>query len=290
MIQSMTGFGKAEVDFPGKKIVIEIKSLNSKQFDVNTRIPIAYREKDIEIRNMLSQGVERGKIDFIITLDTMDKSGSSAINQTIVKNYYEDIKELSEKLNIALPSDWFSVILRLPEAIKTEITELDEKEWEIVKQGIEKAVYSLNEFRKQEGFMLETVFIDKINKIEQLLKDIDLYETERVEKIKFRIQEGLAKSEANAYDENRFEQEMIFYIERLDINEEKSRLGNHLKYFIETLKSEKSQGRKLGFIAQEIGREINTLGSKSNHALMQKLVVQMKDELEQIKEQVFNVL
>jgi len=290
MIQSMTGFGKAEVDFPGKKVTIEIKSLNSKQLDVSTRIPSIYREKDVEIRNMISHGVERGKVDFIITLDAMDKSGSSAINQAVVKNYYEEIKDLSEKLNIALPSDWFSIILRLPEAIKTEITELDEKEWEAVKQAIEKAIYSLNEFRKQEGLMLETVFIDKIGKIERHLKEVDLYETERVEKIKFRIHDGLTNSDSGSYDENRFEQELIYYIERLDINEEKSRLSNHLKYFVETLKSEKSQGRKLGFIVQEMGREINTLGSKSNHAIMQKLVVQMKDELEQIKEQIFNVL
>ena len=286
----MTGFGKAEVNFPGKKITIEIKSLNSKQLDVNTRIPAAYREKDIEIRNILSHGVERGKVDFTITMDAMDKSGSCAINQAVVKNYYEEIKDLSEKLNIALPSEWFSIILRLPEAIKTEITDLDEKEWEVVRHAIEKAIHSLNEFRKQEGRMLETVFNDKIGKIEQLLKEIDLYETERIEKIKFRIQDGLIQTESGIYDENRFEQELIYYIERLDINEEKSRLSNHLKYFIETLKSEKSQGRKLGFIVQEMGREINTLGSKSNHALMQKLVVQMKDELEQIKEQIFNVL
>ena len=290
MIQSMTGFGKAEVDFPGKKITIEIKSLNSKQLDISTRIPVAYREKDIEIRNILSQGVERGKVDFIITLDAMDKSLSCAINQHVVRNYYEEIKELSGKLNIALPSDWFSIILRLPDAIKTEITELDEREWIAVKQAIEKALHSLNEFRKQEGLMLETVFVDKINKIEGLLKEIDVYETERVEKVKFRIQDNLTQMESGSYDENRFEQELIYYIERLDISEEKSRLSNHLKYFVETLKSEKSQGRKLGFIAQEIGREINTLGSKSNHALMQKLVVQMKDELEQIKEQIFNVL
>jgi uncharacterized protein (TIGR00255 family) len=290
MIQSMTGFGKAEADFPGKKITIEIKSLNSKQLDVNTRIPTAYREKDIEIRNILAQGVERGKVDFIITLDAIDKSVSSTINQTVVKNYCEEIKDLSGKMNIALPSEWFSIILRLPEAIKTEATELDEKEWEAVKRAIEKAMNSLCEFRKQEGLMLENVFIKKIDKIEQLLKEIEQYEPERVQKIKFRIQEGLAKVDSSTYDGNRFEQELIYYIERMDISEEKSRLSNHLKYFVETLRSEKSQGRKLGFIVQEIGREINTLGSKSNHALMQKIVVEMKDELEQIKEQIFNVL
>ncbi|GHT61426.1 hypothetical protein FACS189451_03430 [Bacteroidia bacterium] len=286
----MTGFGKAEVDFPGKKITIEIKSLNSKQLDINTRIPAAYREKDVEIRSKISQGIERGKVDFIITLDAIDKSVSSAINQTVVKNYYEEIRDLSENLNIALPSEWFSVILRLPEAIKTEITELDEKEWEAVSKGVEKAMNSLSKFREQEGLMLENVFIVKIENINRLLKEIDQYETERVEKIKSRILENLAKVDSGSYDENRFEQELIYYLERLDINEEKSRLSNHLKYFVETLRNEKSQGRKLGFIVQEMGREINTLGSKSNHALMQKIVVQMKDELEQMKEQIFNVL
>lgn len=290
MIQSMTGFGKAEVVFSGKKITVEIKSLNSKQLDMNTRIPVAYREKDVEIRNILSQEVERGKVEFIITLDTIDKSVLSAINQAVVKSYYEEIKDLSEKLGIALPSEWFSVILRLPEVIRTEITELDEKEWQAVKQAIYKAINSIREFRKQEGLMLENVFIAKIGNINRLLKEIETYETERVEKIKSRITENLAVIDPGSYDENRFEQELIYYIERLDINEEKMRLNNHLKYFVETLRSEKNQGRKLGFIVQEIGREINTLGSKSNHALMQRIVVQMKDELEQIKEQIFNVL
>lgn len=290
MIQSMTGFGKAEVDFQGKKITVEIKSLNCRQLDVSTRIPTAYREKDIEIRNMISKGIERGKVDLIITLDAIDKSVPNAINQTVVKNYYEEIKDLSEKLNIALPAEWFSIILRLPDAIKTEITGLDEKEWAAVKQAVERAIVSLNEFRKQEGLMLENVFIAKIENIDMLLKEIDRYEPERIEKIKGRIRENLAKSDCGTYDENRFEQELIYYVERLDINEEKSRLSNHLKYFVETLKNEKSQGRKLGFIVQEIGREINTLGSKSNHALIQKIVVQMKDELEQMKEQIFNVL
>ena len=290
MIQSMTGFGKAEVDFQKKKITVEIKSLNSRQLDVSTRIPTAYRGKDIEIRNMISKGIERGKVDLIITLDAIDKSVLNAINQTVVKNYYEEIKDLSEKLNIALPAEWFSIILRLPDAIKTEITGLDEKEWAAVKQAVERAIVSLNEFRKQEGLMLENVFIAKIENIDILLKKIDMYEPSRIEKIKGRIRENLAKSDSGAYDENRFEQELIYYVERLDINEEKLRLSNHLKYFVETLKNEKSQGRKLGFIVQEIGREINTLGSKSNHALIQKIVVQMKDELEQIKEQIFNVL
>jgi uncharacterized protein (TIGR00255 family) len=290
MIQSMTGFGKAETDFPGKKITIEIKSLNSKQLDVNTRIPFAYREKDIEIRNMIAQGIERGKVELTIAPTVVDKPVSGTINRAAVKIYYEEIKNLSEQLNIALPAEWFSVLLRLPDTIKTEITEPDEQEWAAVKQAIEKAIASLSEFRRQEGIMLENVFIAKIENIDLLLKEIDQYETERIEKIKGRIRENLAKSDAGQYDETRFEHELIYYIERLDINEEKSRLNNHLKYFVETLHSEKSQGKKLGFIIQEIGREVNTLGSKSNHALIQKIVVQMKDELEQMKEQIFNVL
>jgi uncharacterized protein (TIGR00255 family) len=290
MVQSMTGFGKAEIEFSNKKIVIEIKSLNSKQLDTNLRIPNTYREKDIEIRNLLSQSAERGKVELSIITDTSDKT-TNVINQTVVKNYYEEIKKITEELHVDVPEHWLSTVLRLPDAIKTDTSELDEKEWKVILQGIKKALASLNEFRAQEGLMLENVFKTKIGNIEELFKEIEIYEPERIEHIKTRIQESFLKSETvRQYDENRFEQELIFYIDRLDINEEKSRLSNHLKYFIETLENERNQGRKLGFIAQEIGREINTLGSKSNHAAMQKIVVQMKDELEQIKEQILNVL
>lgn len=290
MTQSMTGFGKATVEFPSKKINIEIRSLNSKQLDLNTRIPSVYREKEVEIRTILSQTIERGKVDFIIYIEQTNASISSQINLGAIESYYAQIKDAAEKLGITPPEDWFSIILRLPETIKTDVSELDEKEWNAVKNAIGEALKSFNEFRKQEGAMLENIFINKINTIEELSKKIEKYEPERIEHIKSKIQDASKKLELTMFDENRFEQELIFYIEKLDINEEKTRLNNHLKYFLETIKTEKSQGRKLGFIVQEIGREINTLGSKSNHAEMQKIVVQMKDELEQIKEQVLNVL
>jgi uncharacterized protein (TIGR00255 family) len=290
MIQSMTGFGKAIVELPGKKISIEIKSLNSKQLDLNVRTPNIYREKELEIRTILSQTIERGKVDFYITLEHSGGVIPSLINQTVVENYYEQIKEIAVKLNVTIPSDWFSVLLRLPETIKTDLSEWDENEWIAVKKTIFQALDAFNEFRDQEGRMLEKIFTSKIDNIKNLLTEIEKYEQERILHIKTKIQEAIKKLEITNYDENRFEQEMIYYIEKLDINEEKTRLGNHLKYFIETMNKEKRQGRKMGFIVQEMGREINTLGSKSYQAEMQKAVVQMKDELEQIKEQILNVL
>lgn len=290
MIQSMTGFGKAVIELPCKKISVEIKSLNGKQLDLNTKIPSIYREKEIEIRTLLSQTIERGKVDFFISIDQGDTAISSKINAGAIKNYYEQIKELSDKLNLEIPSDCLSAILRLPEAIKTETIEADENEWKTIKDAISEALKAIIAFRTQEGEMLEKVLKNKIKAIVNLLQEIEIYDSERVEKIKTRMAETLKKTEIVSYDENRFEQEMIYYIERLDISEEKARLGNHLSYFLETMETEKNQGRKLGFIIQEIGREINTLGSKSNHAEMQKLVVRMKDELEQMKEQILNVL
>jgi uncharacterized protein (TIGR00255 family) len=290
MIQSMTGFGKTTAELPSKKISVEIKSLNSKQLDLSTRIPNAYRDKEIEIRNLLSQTIERGKVDFAIYFENVDTSISTRINLGAIETYYKQIKETAEKLHLDVPSDWFSVMLRLPEAIKTELGELDDSEWKAVKNTILTALKSFTAFRTQEGAMLEKVFRAKIEAIANLLQDIEKYDAERIEKIKTRLSESVKKLDIPSYDENRFEQEMIYYIERLDVNEEKSRLNNHLKYFLETMDTEKSQGRKLGFITQEMGREINTLGSKSNHAEMQKIVVQMKDELEQIKEQILNVL
>jgi uncharacterized protein (TIGR00255 family) len=290
MIQSMTGFGKAITELSNKKISVEIKSLNSKQLDLTAKISSIYREKEIEIRNILSQTIERGKIDFFITIEQADATNSSKINPVIIENYYEQIKEISNKLNIERPSDCLSVILRLPDAIKTETIELDENEWVTVKNTISEALKAFVAFRVQEGKMLEKVFKNKIEAILTLLQEIEIYDAERIEKIKTRMIETLKKTEIASYDENRFEQELIYYIERLDVSEEKTRLGNHLNYFLETMETEKSQGRKLGFITQEIGREINTLGSKSNHAEMQKIVVQMKDELEQVKEQILNVL
>jgi len=289
MILSMTGYGKAETEFQNKKITVEIKSLNSKQFDINLRIPPAYRDKEIDIRSKLLQTIERGKVDFTILIDFSDKSRPNTINGKAIESYYQEIKEIAQVLKINEPADWFSVLFRLPETIKSEVNELDDEEWTIVKQTIDDALTAFVQFRIQEGEMLEKVFIEKIQNISLLSKDIERYEPERIEKVKIRMQESFHKLEVE-YDKNRFEQELVYYIEKLDISEEKARLGNHLSYFSETLTNEKSQGRKLGFIAQEIGREINTLGSKSNHAAMQKIVVQMKDELEQIKEQILNVL
>lgn len=290
MIQSMTGFGKATAELLNKKITVEIKSLNSKQLDLSVRIPSIYKEHELSVRSLIAQKLERGKVDFAIYIENTGKETTSQINQNILESYYKQIKESSEKLGIDVPSDWFQVLLRLPDVLKYEIQEADESEWKEVLNTINKAIDQLIEFRKQEGAMLKGLFEQKIANISALQSSIEKYENERIEKVKVRITEALEKIENFDYDKNRFEQEMIYYIEKLDINEEKSRLSNHLKYFLETINSGSGQGKKLGFITQEIGREINTMGSKSNHAEMQQIVVQMKDELEQIKEQVLNVL
>ena len=290
MIQSMTGFGKVTAELHAKKVTIEIKALNSKQLDLFTRIPSIYREKEMDIRSMLSQKLERGKIEFIITIENIGRDVATKINASAVENYKKQIEDIAESLNISQPTEWFPTLLRLPDVIKTEMAEADEEEWDIVFKAIEETVRKLCEFRIQEGEMLNKLFEQKILNISKLLKEVEPYEKERLDKIKARITDNLQKIPEVQVDTNRLEQEMIYYIEKLDINEEKTRLENHLKYFIETLSSHHGQGKKLGFIAQEIGREINTLGSKSNHAEMQQIVVQMKDELEQIKEQVLNVL
>ncbi|MGJ7026422.1 uncharacterized protein (TIGR00255 family) [Petrimonas sulfuriphila] len=290
MVHSMTGYGKAAVELPHKKLTIEIKSLNSKQFDLFTRIPMIYREKEIGLRNWLSKELERGKIDLSFTVEHISKDVSATIDHTLLKQYHQEITALSHELNISLPQDWFQTLLRLPDVMKQDAEELNEEEWSIIEKTIQKAVNELIGFRVQEGEMLRNLLEEKIENIRQLLQEIEPYESERIEKVKSRIHDGLATLENKEYDTNRFEQEMIYYIEKLDVNEEKSRLTNHLDYFIETLDEKKSQGKKLGFIAQEMGREINTLGSKSNHSDMQRIVVRMKDELEQIKEQILNVL
>ena len=292
MIQSMTGYGKATAELPDKKINVEIKSLNSKAMDLSTRIAPAYREKEIEIRNEISKILERGKVDFSLWIEKKEGADSATpINQELLKGYYKQILSISENLNIPLPADWFQTLLRMPDVMsKTEIQELSEEEWATVHATVLEAVNHLVDFRKQEGMALEKKFREKISNISSLLEKITPYEKERVEKVKERIIEALEKTLSVDYDKNRLEQELIYYIEKLDVNEEKQRLTNHLKYFISTLEGGCGQGKKLGFIAQEMGREINTLGSKSNHAEMQKIVVQMKDELEQIKEQVLNVM
>lgn len=292
MIQSMTGYGKATAELPDKKINVEIKSLNSKAMDLSTRIAPAYREKEIEIRNEISKVLERGKVDFSLWIEKKEGADSATpINQELLKGYYKQILSISENLNIPLPADWFQTLLRMPDVMsKTEIQELSEEEWATVHATVLEAVNHLVDFRKQEGMALEKKFREKISNISSLLEKITPYEKERVEKVKERIIEALEKTLSVEYDKNRLEQELIYYIEKLDVNEEKQCLTNHLKYFISTLEGGCGQGKKLGFIAQEMGREINTLGSKSNHAEMQKIVVQMKDELEQIKEQVLNVM
>lgn len=290
MIQSMTGFGKATAELTQKKITVEIKSLNSKQLDLSVRMPNIYKEKEMAIRNLLSQKLERGKIDFLIYIENIGKETSSQINQNVLEGYYSQIKDSSDRLGLAVPQDWFQVLLRLPDVLKYEVQELNEEEWSVVSSTIDLAINQIIEFRKQEGEMLFKLFTEKVGNISGLMKDIEPYEAERIEKVKSKIIEALEKIENFDYDKNRFEQEMIYHIEKLDINEEKSRLTNHLNYFLETMKGGSGQGKKLGFIAQEMGREINTMGSKSNHAEMQRVVVQMKDELEQIKEQVLNVM
>ena len=293
MIQSMTGYGKATAELPDKKINVEIKSLNSKAMDLSTRIAPAYREKEIEIRNEISKVLERGKVDFSLWIEKKEGADAIPVNKAILENCYLQLDSICNELGIPRPEpgDWLQVLLRMPDVMsKTEIQELSEEEWNTVHATVLEAVGHLVDFRKQEGAALEKKFREKIENINSLLEKITPYEKERVEKVKERITDALEKTLNVDYDKNRLEQELIYYIEKLDVNEEKQRLGNHLKYFICTMESGNGQGKKLGFIAQEMGREINTLGSKSNHAEMQKIVVQMKDELEQIKEQVLNVM
>ena len=291
MIQSMTGYGKATVTFGDKKINVEIKSLNSKAMDLSTRIAPLYREKEMEIRNMISKALERGKVDFSLWVEKDATETATPINEALVVNYYNQIKGISEHCNIPLPEDWFSTLLRMPDVLtRVDVQELSDEEWTVVRQGVEEAINNLVSFRQQEGAALQKKFEEKIDNIGRLLASIEPFEKERVVKIRERIVEALEKTISVDYDKNRLEQELIYYIEKLDINEEKQRLANHLRYFRETMNGTSGQGKKLGFIAQEMGREINTTGSKSNQAEMQNIVVQMKDELEQIKEQVLNVM
>ena len=291
MIQSMTGYGKATVTFGDKKINVEIKSLNSKALDLSTRIAPLYREKEMEIRNRIAKTLERGKVDFSLWIEKEAGESATPINAALVENYYKQINAIAEAYHIPVPEDWFATLLRMPDVLtRVEVQELSEEEWSVASQAIDEALQHLVDFRKQEGAALEKKFREKVDNIERLLHSLETYEIERVAKIRERITDALEKTIQKDYDKNRLEQELIYYIEKLDINEEKQRLANHLNYFRETLDNGHGQGKKLGFIAQEMGREINTTGSKSNHALMQNIVVQMKDELEQIKEQVLNVM
>ena len=291
MIQSMTGYGKAVVAYEEKKIHVEVKSLNSKQLDLNTRIAPLYREKEMEMRQMVAEALIRGKVDMSVWIEKDMAADPTPINAALVENYYQQIKDISEKTGIPVPEDWFYTLLRMPDVLtKTEVEELEDAEWEAVRGAVQEALKNLVDFRIQEGAALQKKFAEKIDNIERLLGEIEPYETSRVEKIKARIIDGLQQIPGVEYDKNRLEQELIYYIEKLDISEEKQRLTNHLKYFRDTMAEPAGQGKKLGFIAQEMGREINTTGSKSNQAEMQNIVVKMKDELEQIKEQVLNAL
>lgn len=300
MILSMTGYGKAVATFNEKKISVEIKSLNSKALDLSTRVAPLYREKEMEIRQMIQQKVIRGKVDFAIWIEKDVATEAAPINVALIENYYNQLQNVAKRLGIScqevnggnIASDWMKVLMRMPDVMsRQEIEELSDEEWTVVRQAIDDALCALVDFRKQEGAALEKKFNEKIDNIEALMLSIEPYEKARVEKIRARIIDGLKAIPEIEYDKNRLEQELIYYIEKLDISEEKQRLANHLNYFRETMAEvEGGQGKKLGFIAQEMGREINTTGSKSNQAEMQNIVVKMKDELEQIKEQVLNAL
>ncbi len=286
MIQSMTGFGKATLQLPSKKITVEIKSLNSKGLDLNTRMPSVFREMELGLRNQLSQRLERGKIDFSLYVEITGEETSSKINVPIVRGYINQMKAVIPNAD---ETELMKMAVRMPDALKTERDEIDEDDWKKIQTVIDDALENIAQFRKDEGVSLEKEFLHRIANIMTLMNSAVAYDAERVETVKTRLRTALDELKENV-DENRFEQELIFYLEKYDITEEKVRLENHLNYFIETIAGTEANGRKLGFITQEMGREINTMGSKSNHTEMQKLVVMMKDELEKIKEQVLNVL
>lgn len=286
MIQSMTGFGKASLQLPNKKITVEIKSLNSKGLDLNTRMPSVFREMELVLRNQLSTRLERGKIDFSLYVEVTGEETSSKLNVPIVRGYMNQMKQVIPNAD---ETELMKMAVRMPDALKTERDEIDEHEWKKIQTVIDDALENMVQFRKDEGVSLEKEFLHRIANIMALMNNAVSYDAERLETVKTRLRSALDELKENV-DENRFEQELIFYLEKFDITEEKVRLENHLNYFIETIAGTEANGRKLGFITQEMGREINTMGSKSNHAEMQKLVVMMKDELEKIKEQVLNVL
>jgi len=287
----MTGYGKSIVTFNQKKINVEIKSLNSKTLDLSTRIAPLYREKEMEIRQLVSNSLVRGKVDLSIWVEREVELSAAPINVTLIENYYRQIRDISTRTGIPEPQDWYAALLRMPDVTtQTDVEVLSEEEWHAAETAINEALNSIVDFRQQEGKALYNKFTEKLNNIASLLQSIEPYEKSRIEKIRTRIIEGLKEIPDVEYDRNRLEQELIYYIEKLDISEEKQRLSNHLRYFQETMNEAAGQGKKLGFIAQEMGREINTTGSKSNQAEMQNIVVRMKDELEQIKEQVLNVL
>lgn len=289
MLKSMTGFGKAVCDTKNRKITVELRSLNSKQADIFIKLPMLFREKESEIRYLLQKELERGKIDISVHIESKQVEKPVTINKEVITAYYNELKPINDELFKTNP-DWLSVIMRLPETLTQQTNELDENEWKIFLNTIHLAIEQLIDFRNKEGLVLEKELLNRISNIETLHAQVDLYESIRIENVKTRIKQNLTELLGKeGFDKNRFEQELIYYLEKMDFTEEKTRLNNHCKYFKETC-AEENPGRKLGFITQEIGREINTLGSKANHSDIQRLVVQMKDELEKIKEQLLNIL
>lgn len=288
----MTGFGKATADYGTKKVIVEVKSLNSKQLDINLRTPSLYKEKDIEIRNMIKNVLERGKVDMYIYFDNAEEEKGVAVNQAVVKQYYNQMNEVASSLGIEIDKgELLQTVMRFPDTMQVKMDELDEEAWNALRSAIEKALSDVDQFRVQEGKVLIADILKRVDLIKSLAAEVPRFEKQRVVTIKQRLQDKMKEwGEIKNIDENRLEQEIIYYLEKLDITEEKVRLANHCKYFIETVEQEEAPGRKLGFIAQEIGREINTMGSKANDHDIQKLVVRMKDELEKIKEQSLNVL
>jgi uncharacterized protein (TIGR00255 family) len=291
MIKSMTGFGKAGFEVNNKKITLELKALNSKQIDINARIPSVYREKEIEIRKELAEKLVRGKVDITIYVENLGEDSNSKINEPILKGYFQSLRKINDELGLLTDQTTMQAILRLPDVVKTEYETLDEKEWQVILLHLRKALDDIDDFRTREGKALKTDIIANTENIRELLQQITPYEEQRMETVKNRLTENLSKLNLNGtVDENRFEQELVYYIDKMDMNEEKVRLENHCNYFLETMAHSDSSGKKLAFISQEMGREINTLGSKAYEPNIQRIVVQMKDHLERIKEQLLNVL
>lgn len=290
MIRSMTGYGSSYAETAEKKITVELRSLNSKQTDINTKMPWYYKEKEIEIRSRISQGLKRGKADLTIYIDSMDEQNVPSLNEAAIKSYYNQLMDIAGQLYIENREQLLSIIMRLPETLKTERQTISEEEWDMISGLLDQAISNLDEYRLDEGKSLEADLKKRIGLIEKYLEEVPQYEDKRIERIKERIENSLQQLDNENIDMSRFEQEVLYYLEKLDINEEKVRLKKHCDYFMETINDENANGKKLGFISQEIGREINTLGSKANDVHIQKIVVRMKDELEKVKEQVLNVL
>ncbi|MDD4755320.1 MAG: YicC family protein [Prolixibacteraceae bacterium] len=291
MIKSMTGFGRTEFEVNSKKIILEIKSLNSKQIDINIRIPLIYREKETELRKKISEKLVRGKIDLTIYIENHGEDSSSRINEQILKSYFRHIKQINKDLGLTTDNSTLQSLLKLPDVIKTEFESVDEEEWNVLTRNLDYVLAETDNFRLREGTALKVDITGNIAGIQSLLKQIGPFESQRIETIKSRLGENLNKANLNGgIDDNRFEQELIYYLDKMDMNEEKVRLDNHCKYFLETVSQESFNGKKLSFISQEIGREINTIGSKAYDSNIQRIVVQMKDHLERVKEQLLNVL